>query len=58
MLDEKYIAYQFNYVKDLMAKTSVIFYDYIPEYKRKKKVILKIGNKDKHIKKIHIWNAL
>ena len=37
MLDEKYIASQFNDGKDFMAKTSVIFEDSIPEYKNKKK---------------------
>lgn len=37
MLDEKYIASQFNDGKDFMTKTSVIFEDSIPEYKNKKK---------------------
>ena len=32
MLDEKYIASQFNDGKDFMTKTSVIFEDSIPEY--------------------------
>lgn len=37
MLDEKFVASQFNDGKDFMVKESVIFEDSIPEYKTKKK---------------------
>ena len=45
MLDEKYIASQFNDGKDFMTKTSVIFEDSIPEYKNKKKENSKVRYK-------------
>lgn len=45
MLDEKYIASQFNDGKDFMTKTSVIFEDSIPEYKSEKKENSKIRYK-------------
>ena len=45
MLDEKYIASQFNDGKDFMTKTSVIFEDSIPEYKNKKRENSKVRYK-------------
>ena len=45
MLDEKYIASQFNDGKDFMTKTSVLFEDSIPEYKNKKKENSKVRYK-------------